>query len=57
MTAEEAFTRLRQHWMIENGVFQVRDVTHEEDRLHGRKIGLALSSLRHAAITLLRRLG
>ncbi|MEJ5201027.1 MAG: hypothetical protein WHV66_02230 [Anaerolineales bacterium] len=46
---------LRQHWAIENGVFRVCDVIYDEDRLHGRKIGLGLSSIRNAAITLLRQ--
>lgn len=55
LTAKEALSRLRQHWAIENGVFRVRDVTYDEDRLHDRKIGLGLSSIRNAAITLLRQ--
>lgn len=55
LTAEQVLLKLRRHWAIENGVFRVRDVTYDEDRLHGRKIGLGLSSLRNAALTLLRR--
>ena len=46
---------LRAHWAIENGTFRVRDVTFDEDRLHGRKIGHALSILRNIAITIIRR--
>ena len=42
---------------IENGVSRVRDVTFDEDRLHGRKIGFGLSGVRNVAITLLRQLG
>lgn len=57
LTAAQALAELRHHWAIENGVFRVRDVTLDEDRLHGRKIGFGLSSVRNAAITLLRQLG
>lgn len=55
LTAKQALERLRKHWAIENGVFRVRDVTYDEDRLHGRIIGRGLSSIRNAAITLLRQ--
>lgn len=48
---------LRSHWVIENGIFYVRDVTYDEDRLHGRAIGPALSALRNGAINLIRRTG
>jgi hypothetical protein len=48
---------LRDHWCIENAVFHVRDVTYNEDRLHGRRTGLALSVLRNQAINLIRRAG
>ena len=41
--AEQVQAWLRGHWAIENGVFRVRDVSYEEDRPHGRKIGAALS--------------
>jgi hypothetical protein len=34
----------------------MRDVTDDEDRLHGRTIGHGVSSLRNGAITLLRQL-
>jgi len=47
---------LRGQWSIENGVFYVRDVTMDEDRLHGRKIAAGLSGIRNTALTLLRRL-
>jgi len=46
---------LRGHWTVENRVFYVRDVTMEQDRLHGRRIGPALSSLRNVVLSLLRR--
>ena len=49
--------RLRTHWVIENGVFHVRDVTQDEDRLHGRAIAFPLSTLRNAAINLIRQAG
>jgi hypothetical protein len=55
LTARQALEKLRKHWAIENGVFRVRDVTYDEDRLHGRIIGPGLSSIRNAAITLLRQ--
>lgn len=56
LTAQEALGGLRGHWGIENRVFWVRDVSCDEDRLHGRKIGLGLSSLRNVAINILRTL-
>lgn len=56
LDAETAAHLLRTHWHIENRVFYVRDVTMEEDRFHGRRIGPALSSLRSIALTLLRLL-
>jgi hypothetical protein len=34
----------------------MRDVTDDEDRLHGRTIGHGVSSLRNGTITLLRQL-
>jgi hypothetical protein len=48
---------LRDHWAIENGVFRVRDVSYDEDRLHGRTIGLGLALIRNTAINLLRQQG
>lgn len=57
LTAEQAAGYLRQHWGIENGVFYVRDVSMDEDRLSGRKIGHSLSGIRNGALNLLRRLG
>ena len=45
---------LRGHWTIENRVFYVRDVTMDEDRLHGRQIGPALSSIRNVTLSLMR---
>jgi len=54
LRAAQAAALLRGHWGIQKGVFDVRDVTMTEDRLHGRKIGAALSSLRNVALTLLR---
>ena len=56
LTADEALARLQAHWTMENRVFRVRDVTYDEDCLHGRKIGHGLSSIRNGAITLLRQL-
>jgi len=54
-TAEEIARALRGHWTVENGVFRVRDVSYDEDRLHGRKIASALSSLRNIAINIFRQ--
>lgn len=48
---------LRWHWTIENRVFYVRDVSLDEDRLHGRKIGFPLSVVRNVSLNLIRRLG
>jgi hypothetical protein len=48
---------LRDYWTIENGVFRVRDVSYNEDRLHGRKIARSLSTLRNVAINLIRQEG
>lgn len=56
-TPERLAQDLRGHWAVENGVFRVRDVSYDEDRLHGRKIGHSLSILRNMAITLIRREG
>lgn len=48
---------LRGYWAVENGLFRVRDVSYDEDRLHGRHIGPSLSSLRNIAISTIRRQG
>jgi hypothetical protein len=56
LTPDDALARLQAHWTIENRVFRVRDVTDDEDRVHGRMIGHGLSSIRNGAITLLRQL-
>ena len=45
---------LRGHWGIENRVHWVRDVTYQEDRLHARRCGHALASLRNTAMALIR---
>lgn len=57
LAAAEVLTYLRGHWTIENSVFRVRDVSYDEDRLHGRKIAPALSLFRNVAINLLRQEG
>jgi hypothetical protein len=46
---------LRGYWAVENGLFRVRDVSYDEDRLHGRHIGPGLSSVRNTAISIIRR--
>jgi hypothetical protein len=53
----QAQAHLRDHWTIENAVFYVRDVSCDEDRLHGRCIGFSLSALRNGAITVIRQAG
>lgn len=57
LTPAQIQALLREHWCIENGVFRVRDVTYDEDRLHGRSIGFSLSALRNEAINCIRRAG
>lgn len=57
LTAGQALEGLRGHWEIENRWFWVRDVSGDENRLHGRAIGLGLSALRNRVIRILRRLG
>jgi hypothetical protein len=57
LSPAQAAYHLRAHWIIENGVFYVRDATYAEDSLHARKIAVALSDLRNAAINLIRRAG
>jgi hypothetical protein len=55
-TPPQRFLRLmRKHWCIENRVHRVRDVTFQEDRLHGRQIGGMLAWLRNMALNLIRR--
>jgi hypothetical protein len=46
---------LRGYWAVENGLFRVRDVSYDEDRLHGRYVGPCLSSVRKVAISIIRR--
>jgi len=56
-TAQQIAHLLRKHWAIENGVFRVRDVSYDEDRLHGRQIAYCLSMLRNMPINLIRGTG
>lgn len=48
---------LRDHWVVENKVHRVRDVSYGEDQGHGRKIGSLLAWARNAAISIMRRHG
>ena len=48
---------LRQHWLIENRLHYVRDVSYGEDRLHARHIAQALAWARNLAISLIRQHG
>jgi len=54
VTPTDIAQALRAHWTVENGVFWVRDVSYHEDRLHGRKIGRGLASIRDVAINIIR---
>jgi hypothetical protein len=56
-TAKDIAQALRGHWTVENGIFRVRDVSYDEDRLHGRKIARGLSSFRDVAINIIRQQG
>ncbi|HZS02249.1 MAG TPA: transposase [Chloroflexota bacterium] len=49
--------RLRGHWTIENPVHWVRDVSWNEDRGHGRAVGVGLATLRNTALNVLRGRG
>jgi predicted transposase YbfD/YdcC len=55
--AERLLALTRQHWMIENGVFHVRDVTMGEDacRVRSGSAPQILSTLRNAVLNLLNR--
>ena len=48
---------LRDHWVIENKVHRVRDVSYHKDQGHGRKIGQPLVWARHLAMNLFRKQG
>ena len=47
----------RGHWVIENRLHYVRDVTFHEDRRHHRKNPVIFATLRNLAINLLRLMG
>jgi predicted transposase YbfD/YdcC len=55
MKAADLLSSVRGHWRIENRVHRVRDVSYDEDRLHGRQIAQALAWARNTAISLIRR--
>ena len=57
LAPDQIQAHLRSHWAIENAVFYVRDVSFDEDRLHGRAIAFSLSALRNGAINLIRKAG
>lgn len=57
VTAKDIAQALRGHWTVENGIFRVRDVSYDEDRLHGRNIARTLSSLHNVAINVIRHEG
>lgn len=51
----ELLRLLRHHWLIENQVHYVRDVSYGEDRLHARRIGHTLAWARNLAMSLIRQ--
>ena len=53
-TPSDILRLLRQHWVIENKVHRVRDVSYHEDQGHGRKSGQLLAWARTAAISMMR---
>lgn len=53
-SAAELLNLVRQHWVIENRVHHVRDVSYGEDRYHGRQRGQMLAWVRNMAINLFR---
>lgn len=54
-TSQDLLRLLRQHWLIENRVHYVRDVSYGEDRLHARKTAQVLAWARNLAMGILRR--
>jgi hypothetical protein len=65
LTAKEALARLQAQWTMDShpldppargAVWGVRNVTDDEARVHGWKIGHGVSRLRNGAITRLRQL-
>lgn len=48
---------LQGHWTIENPVHWVRDVSWNEDRQHGRAVGVSLATLRNTVLNVLRGCG
>ncbi len=55
--AADLLRLLRNHWVIENKVHRVRDVSYGEDHGHGRKIGQILAWARNAALSVMRTHG
>lgn len=55
LSAQRLLMLVREHWSIENKLHWPRDMTLQEDRLHGRAIGVALAGLRNMTINLIRR--
>lgn len=54
LPAHRLLALVRDHWCIENKVHWPRDMTLQEDRLHGREIGVALAWLRNITLNLIR---
>jgi len=57
MNAAQLLALARAHWLIENQLFHVRDVTFKEDacRVRSGKAPQALAHIRDAALTLIRK--
>lgn len=54
-TPAQFLASIRNHWTIENQVHRPRDGSMQEDRLHGRAIGVILAVCRNVVINLIRR--
>ena len=57
VTPEDIAQAPRGHRVLEHGLFRVRDVSYDEDRLHGRKMARGLSSFRNVATDIIRNGG
>ncbi len=51
---EKVLRLVRRHWVIENRVHRVRDVSFDEDRSHGRMRAQLLAWVRNTAMSLFR---
>lgn len=54
ISPDELLALVRRHWVIENRVHRVRDVSFDEDRQHGRQRAQILAAVRNMTISLFR---